>query len=192
MAVDSMEHAIAINDGQVDPTLPEFRELPHISGDNMEKGTCRLLSYYSAEQDGVRSGKYRFGPGTILYSKIRPYLRKAVYVDFSGLSSADVYPIKVVSTKLDARFVMWSLVAEPFTEHANRLSGRTRMPKLNRKQLFAFSLRYPPIDQQRKIVAELDSLQAQLGALRRLQTETTVELDALLPSILDRAFTGEL
>lgn len=187
-----MEHAIAINDSQVNPTLPEFSELPHISGDNMEKGTCRLLPYYSAEQDGVRSGNYRFGPGTVLYSKIRPYLRKAVYVDFGGLCSADVYPIKVVSSKLDARFVMWSLVAEPFTEYANRLSGRTRMPKLNRKQLFAFSLIHPPIAEQRKIVAGLDALQTEVDSLKRLQVETAAELDALLPAILDRAFKGEI
>jgi type I restriction enzyme S subunit len=35
-------------------------------------------------------------------------------------------------------------------------------------------------------------LQAEVNALKRLQTETTTELDALLPSILDRAFKGEL
>ncbi len=31
-----------------------------------------------------------------------------------------------------------------------------------------------------------------LASLRRLQSATGEELDALLPSILDRAFTGEL
>jgi hypothetical protein len=30
------------------------------------------------------------------------------------------------------------------------------------------------------------------NALKRLQAETTAELDALLPAILDRAFTGQL
>jgi type I restriction enzyme, S subunit len=43
----------------------------------------------------------------------------------------------------------------------------------------------PPLAEQRRIVAELD-------ALKRLQAETAAELDALLPSILDRAFKGEL
>ena len=33
---------------------------------------------------------------------------------------------------------------------------------------------------------------AQVDALKRLQAETTAELDALLPAILDRAFKGEL
>lgn len=50
----------------------------------------------------------------------------------------------------------------------------------------------PPLPDQRRIVAELDALQAQVDALQRLQSETATELDALLPSILDKAFKGEL
>jgi type I restriction enzyme S subunit len=187
-----MDDAIEINDKQVDPRLPEYAQLPHISGENMESKTCRLLPWRSAEADGVQSNNYLFGPGTILYSKIRPYLRKAVFVDFRGVCSAELYPIRVKSPKLDPQFVKWSLVAEPFTEYANRLSGRTRMPKLNRKQLFAFRLTYPSLTEQRRIIAELDALQAEVDELKRLQAETAVELDALLPSALDKAFKGEL
>jgi len=46
--------------------------------------------------------------------------------------------------------------------------------------------------EQRRIVAELDALQAEVEALKRLQAETSAELDALLPALLDRAFKGEL
>jgi type I restriction enzyme, S subunit len=42
------------------------------------------------------------------------------------------------------------------------------------------------------IVVELDALQAEVDALKRLQAETAAELDALLPAISDRAFKGEL
>lgn len=38
---------------------------------------------------------------------------------------------------------------------------------------------------QSQIVADLD-------ALKRVQAETTAELDVMLPAILDRAFKGEL
>jgi type I restriction enzyme S subunit len=41
-------------------------------------------------------------------------------------------------------------------------------------------------------VAELDALQAEVDSVKRLQAETAADLDALLPSILDRAFKGEL
>ena len=187
-----MDEAIQINDKQVDPTLPEYSQLPHISGENMESKTCRLLPWRTAEADGVTSNNYFFSPGTILYSKIRPYLRKAVFVDFGGVCSADIYPIRVKSQKLNPQFVKWSLAAEPFTEYANKLSGRTRMPKLNRKQLFGFGFSHPTLPEQHRIVAYLDGLQAQVDALKRLQAETAAELDALLPSVLAKAFRGEL
>ena len=41
-------------------------------------------------------------------------------------------------------------------------------------------------------MAYLDSLQAKVGAVKKVQAETAAELDALLPSILDKAFKGEL
>jgi type I restriction enzyme S subunit len=187
-----MEQAIEISDKQVDPTLPEYAQLPHISGENMESKTCRLLPWQTAEADGVKSNNYLFTPQTILYSKIRPYLRKAVFVDFQGVSSAEVYPIRVISPRLDPQFVKWALIAEPFTNYANRLSGRTRMPKLNRKQLFGFNFTHPPLSEQCRIVSELDRLQKEVDALKALQSETSTALDALMPSILDKAFRGEL
>jgi type I restriction enzyme S subunit len=50
----------------------------------------------------------------------------------------------------------------------------------------------PSISEQRVIVAELDDMQARADELKKLQGETATELDALLPSILDKAFRGEL
>jgi len=46
--------------------------------------------------------------------------------------------------------------------------------------------------EQRYIVSYLDNLQSKVVFLKQLQSETSAELDALLPSILDKAFKGEL
>ena len=45
---------------------------------------------------------------------------------------------------------------------------------------------------QQHIVAELDALQTQIDVVKKLQTETAAELDAMLPAILDKAFKGGL
>jgi len=72
------------------------------------------------------------------------------------------------------------------------LSKGSASPHLNIGALRRFDLILPPLAEQRRIVAELDALQAEVDALKRLQAETAAELDALLPAILDKAFKGEL
>jgi type I restriction enzyme S subunit len=58
---------------------------------------------------------------------------------------------------------------------------------------------HPSFDEQRRIVVYLDGLppigdlrQAKVNALRELQSASGEELSALMPSILDKAFKGEL
>jgi type I restriction enzyme S subunit len=46
----------------------------------------------------------------------------------------------------------------------------------------------PPVNRQEQAIP----IFKKLGMLKRLQAETSAELDALLPSILDKAFKGEL
>jgi type I restriction enzyme, S subunit len=64
--------------------------------------------------------------------------------------------------------------------------------KLETEKLLSINICVPSLAEQRHIVAELNALQARVDALKTLQTETAAELDAMLPSILDRAFTGNL
>ena len=50
----------------------------------------------------------------------------------------------------------------------------------------------PSLAEQRQIAVELDASHQRLESLKRLESESAVELDALLPAIIDRAFKGEL
>jgi type I restriction enzyme S subunit len=65
-------------------------------------------------------------------------------------------------------------------------------PGLNLTNIRNLTLPVPSVSEQRRIVAHLDALQGQVDALRTLQSETTAELDALLPAVLAKAFAGEL
>jgi len=63
---------------------------------------------------------------------------------------------------------------------------------LNLKLIRDFKLPLPPIDEQVRIAARLDDAQTRVEEVRGLQLQTANELDALMPSILDKAFRGEL
>jgi type I restriction enzyme S subunit len=68
----------------------------------------------------------------------------------------------------------------------------TARPNISLGDLREIELPLASLPEQRRIVAYLDGLQTKVDELRRLQAETRAELDALMPSILDRAFRGEL
>jgi type I restriction enzyme S subunit len=171
---------------QVDPKNPEFGVLPHVNGENIEGGNCRLLYLRTAAEEGMTSGKYLFEAGDVLYSKLRPYLRKAVVVDFRGVCSADMYPIRVNRAVLDPHFAVWMLVTDEFTRYAERESARARMPKLNREQLFAWHAPLPPLSEQKRIASVL---QDQMAVVERARAaaETRLEAAKMLPAVYLRS-----
>ena len=59
-------------------------------------------------------------------------------------------------------------------------------------RLRAARIPLPLLEEQRRMVTHLDSLQAKEDSLTALQAQTATELDALLPSVLDKAFRGKL
>jgi len=68
----------------------------------------------------------------------------------------------------------------------------TNLASINQKQLRAFAIFRPPLQKQKQIITYLKEQQSKLDALKRHQTETAAELDALMPAVLERAFRGEL
>jgi len=72
------------------------------------------------------------------------------------------------------------------------LAAGTTFPNLPRRKMMRLKIPVPPISEQRRIVAYLDELREGVDALKQLESETSGDLDRLLPSILDKAFKGEL
>jgi type I restriction enzyme S subunit len=63
-----------------------------------------------------------------------------------------------------------------------------RRRRLNPQDFLDYEMPLPSMGTQ----IRFDALCREVDALKRLQAETTAELDALLPSILDKAIKGEL
>jgi type I restriction enzyme S subunit len=63
---------------------------------------------------------------------------------------------------------------------------------ISRDKLLDLRLNVPSHDEQLRIVTFVDAIKAQANDVTRQQSDTAAELDALLPSILDRAFKGAL
>src|SRR6185503_2594527 len=94
--------------------------------------------------------------------------------------------IRVDKTKIDPQYIVYyfqTVEARKYIE--SQASGTSpSMKKVSQPKLEGMPIPVPSLDEQWRIVAYLDGLQAKVNALRELQSQTQEELDALLPSIL--------
>ena len=183
----SLQLVIEIASGQVDPTKPPYCDLPHVGGDNIEAGTGNLLNLRTAKEDGVISGKYAFDEHDILYSKIRPALNKVAAPGFSGVCSADIYPIRPCGEMLRREFLVYLLRSESFVKYATKHSGRGKIPKINREDLFAYDAMLPTLAEQECIASFLSSLDKRINLqsqkLEDLQSHKIGLMQQLFPAL---------
>lgn len=180
--------------GQVSPDDKRYADMLYVGPDSIERGSGRLLreNLRSAKDLGLKSGKYLFGPEHVLYSKIRPALRKVCLPDFAGVCSADMYPLLPNADLISREFLALSLLSPAFSQYVVDNSDRNAMPKINRTVLFSFEMRVPDRDTQRQITNELFGLQVKALKLNELQAEAGAELASFTPALLAKAFRGEL
>ncbi|MDF1561937.1 MAG: restriction endonuclease subunit S [Deltaproteobacteria bacterium] len=177
----------AVESDLVDPS--GHPEKPHIAPNHIESGTGRLLPYRTVAEDGVTSPKHRFHAGQILYSKIRPYLAKAVLANFEGLCSADMYPVRGY---IEAVFLHQWLISSMFTAQVSRSQGRTVLPKINQKALATKLVPVAPLNEQKRIVAKIESLQIRSEAAKEALDAIPPLLEKFRQSVLAAAFRGDL
>jgi type I restriction enzyme, S subunit len=100
--------------------------------------------------------------------------------------------IKPKRSELDGKFLAWVIRAPYMQERIKSRSRGDMIRHLVLREIRELMIPLPSLPKQRAIVVELDDMQARADGLKKLQAETAAELDALLPSILDKAFKGVL
>jgi type I restriction enzyme S subunit len=170
----------------------EYSNYPYLSLENIEAHTGKILEYLTCQEAGIRGSAVLFGTNDVLYSKLRPYLNKVVTPPFEGCATTELVILRPDTTVVDRNYLAAFLRNPEIVKETVANSAGTKMPRTNIKWFRQLLVSLPPLPEQRRIVAYLDDLQAKINKLKDLQNQTAAELDALLPSILDKAFKGEL
>lgn len=136
--LSSILDLVEIRSGQVDPRYEPYKSMILIAPDHIESNTGRLLATKSAADQLAISGKYLFKRGDILYSKIRPYLKKATLAQIDGLCSADMYALRP-KDNISSGFILAVTLSNHFTKYAESVSLRSGMPKINREDILWLS-----------------------------------------------------
>jgi len=180
--------------GTSDKTNDDDSGTPVLRMGNIQNGRLDLKYLHVAEKDRA---KFVLKRGDILVNRTNSaeLVGKCAVFDVEGEFAFASYLIRL---RLDTKRADPRLVASFINSPAGRAymfrerKQMTGQANVNAIKLKALPIALPPLSDQRRIVADLDSLQARIGALKKLQAETAAELGALLPSILDKAFKGNL
>ncbi|EGQ9277133.1 restriction endonuclease subunit S [Vibrio vulnificus] len=172
----------------VDPRQDEYLDLLHIGPDRIQKNTGKLLPALTAREEGLISKKFFFNNQYVLYSKIRPYLRKAAIPEFSALCSADMYPVKPIEGKATREFIWMLLLSDLFDNYVASLPDRANIPKLNKKELAAFEFSLPEFEKVKQFSQIVKQNRKGLHSMEVAASTAEINFNALS----QKAFSGQL
>ena len=179
-AEEFVEHGVPVlNVGNVWPTGLRLEKLDHVTPEKAAQ-----LRRYAIQQNDL------------LFARSGATLGKVCIVPpgcDGWLMTGHLFRVRFDQQRCEPSFAFAALRSAQYIRDQvfGQVRGATR-PGFNTTLLGNVELPLPALTEQRRIVAYLDDLQAKVDALKRLQAETSVELDALLPSVLDKAFKGGL
>lgn len=176
-----------ISKDTVDPRHPSYADLPQISSEDIESVTGELGSLKTARQKGVISVNFLVQSDELLFSKIRPKLRKVAQPGLKALCSADIYPIRLVNPNCQLTYLLFYLRSDYFSRIVTRLAeARSNIPKVNRDELSEQTIPLPPLPLQQKFAALVERVRAR----RAVQREGLRQAEHLFASLLHRAFSN--
>jgi type I restriction enzyme S subunit len=169
----------AIIDTNMTTNFEEFAELPHIGIASIERDTGNILNFKLVKEENLESGKYLFNEKHILYSKIRPNLNKVALPSFSGLLSADAYPI-LAKDNVNRIFLAFLLRSNYFLNYILSHSDRANIPKVNKKQLSGFYCNIPDLGLQNKFAKIIEKIEEQKSLYEKELEKLEENFQALL------------
>ena len=157
-----------------------YKHYPHIGIDSIEKDTGIIKGYRTVEEDGIVSGKYLFTDKHIIYSKIRPNLNKVAMPDFTGVCSADAYPILANENICNREFLTYVMRSNLFLDYILKFSSRTNLPKVNKEQVEGFACPIPSISIQKQFSSFVHQIDKSKAVVQQSLDKTQLLFDSLM------------
>jgi type I restriction enzyme S subunit len=127
--------------------------------------------------------KWRFEAGDILYGKLRPYFRKVVRPNFSGVCSTEIWVLRP-REDIGSEYLEWVASTQEFTNFAMAGSSGTRMPRANWDHVRTFAVAKSAGDDFTRAIAASRVMWEQYWALHEENEELGRARDELLPLLL--------
>ena len=118
--------------------------------EDIEKDSGTILRKKRKTKGEGGSTKHLFASGSVLYSKLRPYLNKVVMADENGVCSSEILPLSFWA--INNEYAQLVLMEPGFVNYAKECSYGVKMPRLGTDDGKHWLVAVPPLAEQRRIV----------------------------------------
>ncbi len=135
--------------------------------------------------------KTAFTKGQILYSKLRPYLKKVLVADEDGASTPELVSFDVFGG-VNSQYISYCLINSYVDRMINKRSYGVKMPRVDAGFMVNIPIPLPPLLEQELIVKLVETAFHEIDRIADLQQRYESDREILKGKIIDAGICGKL
>ncbi|WP_287012089.1 restriction endonuclease subunit S [Actibacterium sp.] len=171
------------------------REIWYVDISSIDNQTNRITEPKRLQLSEAPSrARQKIVVGDVLFSTVRPYLRKIAAVDakYDGEIASTGFAVLRGATGIDPKYVFFKAISHDFVSALTGEQYGVSYPAVKEEQVRAQPLELPPSNEQRRIVEKIEAMFDEIDkGVESLQTARTT-LGLYRQSLLKSAFEGRL
>lgn len=151
----------------------------------------RLLRKKRVEEKKSIGEKTKFKEGQLLYSKLRPYLKKVLVADENGISTPELIASDVYAG-INPQYLVYCLTNSYVDRVINKRSYGIKMPRVDAGFMVNLPIPLPPLEEQERIVNIVENAIQEIVQIDVWQEKYANNVQILQSKIIDAGIQGKL
>ena len=157
--------------------------------EDIEKESGKIIRRVMTNDRKISGEKIIFKKGQILYSKLRPYLKKILIAPDNGVCSSELVPFDMIGN-CDSRFIVYVLKSTYVDFLINSVTYGVKMPRVGTDTMINLLIPLPPLAEQKRIVEKIEELLPLVERYEKAWTRLE-ELNKKFPLDMQKAILGQ-
>lgn len=158
--------------------------------EDIESGGRLIEKKRVSDKDAIGE-KIAFKKNQVLYSKLRPYLKKVLVADEDGISTPELISSEIYGD-IVPEYIVLCLTNSYVDRVINKRSYGVKMPRVDAGFMVNLPIPIPSVQEQRRIVNVVNSAFEHILTISELQSAYASNLEVLKSKIIDAGIQGKL